>query len=75
MRSVFMLSGHPGPATESKCVRNDDPSWDSAATSFLSSHDDSIGARAPHSKGTPAVGSSDFRSSIVTGPSSRMVRT
>jgi hypothetical protein len=44
MRSELGLSGHPGPATESQRARKDDPwSWDSAASSFLSSHDDIMG--------------------------------
>jgi hypothetical protein len=44
MRSELRLSGHPGPATESQCIRNDDPCLDSAATSFLSSHGYIVGA-------------------------------
>jgi hypothetical protein len=45
MGSEPRLSSHPGPATESQHIRNDDPWWDSAASSFLSSHDDIIGAQ------------------------------
>jgi hypothetical protein len=43
MRSELRLSGHPRPATESEDVWNDYPFGDSAATSFLSSHDHIIG--------------------------------
>jgi hypothetical protein len=44
MRSELRLSGHLGPATESECTRNNDPSWDSAPTRLLSSHHDGIDA-------------------------------
>jgi hypothetical protein len=40
--SGFRLPGHPGPATESQDIWNDDPPRDSAATSILS-HDRVIG--------------------------------
>jgi hypothetical protein len=75
VRSELRLSGHPGPATESQCIRNDLPSWDSAATSSLSSHDDSIGARAHTVKGTAAVGDSVFRSSMSQVRHRGLVRT
>jgi hypothetical protein len=42
MPSELRLPGHPGPATESQDIWNDDPPWDSTATS-IPSHDRIIG--------------------------------
>jgi hypothetical protein len=40
--SELRLPGHPGPATASQNTWDDDPPWDSAATSIFS-HDRIIG--------------------------------